>query len=48
MLHKRNGTLHSSAEKVKFNDENRIFGEEDGFQLAIALVDFGNEDWSDA
>ena len=48
ILHSRGDSSFTSAEKVKFNDENRVFGEKDGFQMAIALVDNDTADFRDA
>ena len=39
ILRERNGTLFTTADKANYNDENRIFTEEDGFQIAIAVAD---------
>ena len=47
ILHARDGSSFTSAEKVKFNDENRIFGQDDGFQIAIALLDENTADLKD-
>ena len=38
-MRERNGTLFTSAVKANYNDENRIFTEDDGFQIAIAVAD---------
>ena len=39
----RDGTLFTSAIKYNANDESRLFGESDGFQLAIAIYDIINQ-----
>ena len=39
ILRERDGTLITTAVKANYNDENRIFTEEDGFQIAIAVGD---------
>jgi len=47
ILHSKGGSSFTSAEKAKFNDQNRIFGEKDGFQMAIAVVDPNMPDFKD-
>ena len=39
ILRDRNGTLFTSALKTNYNGEDRIFTEDDGFQMAIAIAD---------
>ena len=40
ILHKRDGTLIIEALDVKKNDETRIFTQDDGFKMAIAIYDY--------
>ena len=47
VLRERNGTLFTTAVKANYNDENRIFTEDDGFQIAIAVGDSRTLDFAD-
>ena len=40
LLFKRDRTLIIEALNTKQNDETRLFTQKDGFQMAIALIDY--------
>ena len=39
--------MFTSAVKYRENDHTRVFGEQDGFQLAIAMIDIGTYNFDD-
>ena len=47
MLVKRNGTLFTFTTLTNHNQYDRKFTEDDGFQVAFAVVDYSFEDYSD-
>ena len=47
ILVEREGTLFTSTILKKENDKSRVFTQEDGFQIAFAVVDDSTKDYSD-
>ena len=46
-LHERSGTLFTSTILKGYNYNTRYFKQDDGFQLAFAIVDYFGEDGND-
>ena len=47
-LHERSGTLFTSTILKGYNYNTRYFKQDDGFQLAFAIVDYSGEEGNDA
>ena len=47
MLQNRNGTLFTLTTLTNHNQYDRKFTEDDGFQVAFAVVDYSNDELSD-
>ena len=47
VLQARNGTLFTTSTLSNYNDFSRNFTQDDGFQVAFAVVDYQTDDWSD-
>ena len=46
-LHERDGTLFTSTMMKNYNYNTRHFKQDDGFQMAFAIVDEKGEDWKE-
>ena len=47
-LHERSGTLFTSTVLKGYNYNTRYFKQDDGFQLAFAIVDYAGDNGNDA
>ena len=47
ILAQREGTLFTATTLKNFNDKSNVFTEEDGFQVAFAVIDQNSADYTD-
>ena len=47
ILNKRSGTLFTTTVMARQNDFSRKFTQEDGFQVAFAVIDYASYDFTD-
>ena len=46
-LHERGGTLFTSTNLKNYNYNTRYFGQDEGWQMAFAIVDYSGENGAD-